>query len=84
MTAQIKKRMELTKWQLIKENVLMLWDGLGFFGTGLHKLDRLERKKFKWWHKLMSLSEILTLVTSLIIIIYIFFSEFIYLGTIKS
>ena len=84
MAAEMNKRMELTKWQLIKENILMLWDGLGFFGTGFHKLQRLEGVKFKWWHKLLSISEMTTLMISIFIVIYIISSEFIYLGTIKS
>ena len=61
----------------------MLWDGLGFFGTGHHKLDRLEGVKFRWWHKMYNLTEMSTIAISFSIMFYIFFSEFVKLGTIK-
>ena len=39
----------MTKWEELRENVyglsLMLWDGLGFFGTDHMKLGRLEGEK---------------------------------------
>lgn len=80
----IGRRVELTKCEAFKENMLWMWDGMGFFGDGHHKLDRLEGRQFKWWHKICSLSEGVTMLISVSIIFSIVISEFSQLGSVKG
>ena len=40
--------------EIIKRYTLLLWDGLGFFGTATYKLRRLRGKKVGWCDKFKS------------------------------
>ena len=81
---EFNRRVELTPKEAFNENVLWMWDGLGFFGDGHHKLDRLDGVRFRWWHKIFSLSEGVTMLISFSLISYILLSEFSQLGSVKG
>ena len=49
-----------TFWAFIQEYVLLLWDGLGFFGFDETKLDRLKGSKVDFLTKFKSKKWILT------------------------
>ena len=43
------------KWKdLVIDYAFLLWDGLGFFGTAIHKLWRLRGYKPRWFDRFRS------------------------------
>ena len=81
-----KKRKEASCWENLKTVCLMMWDGLGFFGTGHHKLGRLRVNKieFQWWHKCIEPTEMLILLISIGVFVYIIATEVVLIGTEKG
>lgn len=43
-------------------NLGLLWDGIGFFGPGHHKLARLEGVKVRWWQRCLQPGEMIMLI----------------------
>lgn len=70
--AKAMKNRKLTCCEIIKENLFLIWDGIGFFGTAHYKLLRCAGVPFKWWHRLYSpvqiVQWIIVIVLPLIII----------------
>ena len=69
----------MTKWEELRENVyglsLMLWDGLGFFGTDHMKLGRLEGEKVNFMTPFKSPRTLILYFLGLALMIYIIISE---------
>ena len=65
---------------MLKVNVLMLWDGVGFFGTKFHKLARCEGVKFEWWHRLLEPTDMLIYAILIIVVLIVVFQEIHHLG----
>lgn len=78
----------LTRWQELRKNVygysLMLWDGLGFFGTDHMKLGRLKGEKVDFCTPFKSPRTAAISLLGAIFAIYIVLTEIQYLGTQKS
>ena len=75
LTLDYKHRVEYGLWETIKINLLILWDGVGFFGHSFHKLPRCEGIKFKWWHRFKDQKTILLNVIFIAAMISIIVSE---------
>ena len=75
----------LTPWQALKKNFygysLMLWDGLGFFGTDHTKLGRLKGEKVDFYTPFKCFRKMILMLILLSVTIYILVTEISKLGT---
>jgi hypothetical protein len=78
-----EKKNALTK-EIIREYMLMMWDGLGFFGFSETKLGRLKGKKVTWCTPFMSWSNTPLLFIGLAVMAAIIIMEVDNLGMQKS
>jgi glycyl-tRNA synthetase beta subunit len=62
----------------------MVWDGLGFFGTSTHKLDRLRGKKVTFFTKMGTKQAQFMMVLYLVAIIMVLIFEVGKFGTVSS
>ena len=63
---------------------MILWDGVGFFGTKFFKLSRLEGLKFKFWHKYKEPMDNIQSILLLFALVMIAMSEIESIGTERS
>lgn len=63
---------------------LMVWDGLGYFGTDHTKLGRLEGEKVTFWTPFKSYKVMILSTIGFIVATYVIVTEFNKLGTRKS
>ena len=68
-----------SKWEEFRENAyglaLMMWDGLGFFGTDHTKLGRLKGEKVDFSTPFKSPRTLVLYIMLLVLMIYIIVSE---------
>lgn len=62
----------------------MIWDGLGFFGTSTHKLDRLRGKKVTLWTRFSTAQAQFIVTLYLICVIMVCIFELGKLGSVAS
>ena len=70
--------------EMIMDNLMLLWDGIGFFGTAHHKLGRCEGKPVHWYDKCFEPTYLIMLLISITVPTYIILTEFNELGEPKS
>ena len=74
----------MTSWEVFKKNfygyTLMLWDGLGFFGTDYMKLGRLKGEKVDFFTRCSSPKDLILLSLTLGVSLYFIFTEIEKLG----
>lgn len=81
---EYKKKSKNVYWRTLREYLLMMWDGLAFFGFDDTKLDRLKGKEVEFKTKFKSYKWVIqnTLIVSFMLTILI--SQVSLLGTQKS
>ena len=85
LTLGMQHRVEFGSIQdAIMANLLILWDGTGFFGTKFFKLARLEGVKFEWWHKFKDPMDLLQNMIIFMTILFIIIHEVEMIGSTKA
>ena len=77
-----------TKWETFKKNLygysLIMWDGMGFFGTNYMKLGRLRGEKVDFCTKFKSIKDIIIYTLTFAFAMYFVLTEIDKLGELKS
>jgi hypothetical protein len=73
-----------TNSEIFSQYMLMIWDGLGFFGFSDTKLDRFKGEKVTWYTPLKSWRSTPLAIIGLTVMIYIIVNESRNLGDQKS
>lgn len=81
MCADLPIRKKFSYFQLINFYTLILWDGVGFFGTDQHKLARLRGVAFKWFHKFRSVRLVIFNLLIIGLALYVIVTEVNKLGS---
>ena len=83
-----EKKERLSACEEFKQNfsgfALMIWDGVGFFGTDHFKLYRLQGEKVNFCTPFKSIKSVILYVLVAVLSIYILFTEISRLGSQKS
>ena len=66
------------------DTIHVIWDGLGFFGTASHKLDRLRGIKPNWYDRFMDKTWLLLKGLITVILVAVLISHKGMIGTPKS
>ena len=80
----VEKKEKETYWRTMREYLLIMWDGMGFFGCDDTKLDRLKGEKVEFRTKFKSKKWVTYNLTLLTIVVYVLNQELSKLGTQKA
>ena len=69
-----------TRYESFCEYLLLMWDGLGFFGFDDTKIERLRGKKVTFWTPFTSKKQTLVLLVSIIVSAILISTEVEHLG----
>ena len=84
LSTNLVEKQTKTTWELLYEYVLLMWDGLEFFGLDETKLDRLKGHKVTFFTKFKSIRWIIMNFILAVLVIILFNQEISKLGMQKS
>ena len=79
-----EQKKKSTNWNLVREYILLLWDGLGFFGFDETKLERLRGAKVDYFTKFKSAKWMITNILLGTFVLLVLRSAIMKIGTMKS
>lgn len=84
MRQSVVKKEDQSKWDLVWPFILMIWDGIGFFGTESHKLNRLRGEKVTCWTRLTSMRMRVMITIYIIAFVLVCVFELTKIGSVAS